>query len=149
MISCKRLLSALLLFSFPFIGYAQVTAILSKQVIDGKSNTGIPNAVILVEGQKIKAIGGKDIIPKGATIIDLSTYTILPGMIDAHVHPLIDGDDYQVNHLKQSSAEKALNGLKRSQDLLMAGWTSLRIAGDADVGYAHFEIRDAINKGIF
>jgi imidazolonepropionase-like amidohydrolase len=149
MIGCKRFLSAVLTILSFGSGYSQVTAILSKQLIDGKSSTSIANAVILIEGQKIKAIGGKDIIPKGATIVDLSTYTVLPGMIDAHVHPLIDGDDYQVNHLKQSSAEKALNGLKRTQDLLMAGWTSLRIAGDADVGYAHFEIRDAINKGTF
>lgn len=149
MISCKRFLFIFSILLVSIEGNSQVTAILSKQLIDGKSNTAIPNAVILVEGQKIKAVGGKDIIPKGATIVDLSSYTVLPGMIDAHVHPLIDGDDYQTNHMKQSSAEKALNGLKRCQDLLMAGWTSLRVAGDADVGYAHFEIRDAINKGTF
>ncbi len=138
MTSRYQFLLTILFLSSSAIGFSQVTAILSKQLIDGKSNAAIPNAVILVEGQKIKAVGGKDIIPKGATIVDLSAYTILPGMIDAHVHPLIDGDDYQVNHLKQSSAEKALNGLKRTQDLLNGRLTSLRVAGDADVGWCAF-----------
>jgi imidazolonepropionase-like amidohydrolase len=143
-----RLLS-ILLFAIVINAKAQTTAIICKQLIDGKSDTPISNAVILIENDRIKAIGGKDIIPKNATVIDLSNYTILPGMIDAHAHPLIDGDDYQVNHMRRSSAQKALDGLKRVQDLMMNGWTTLRIAGDADVGYAHLEIRDAINKGLF
>lgn len=128
---------------------AQTTAIICKQLIDGRSDTPVPNAVVLIENDRIKAVGGRDIIPKNATIIDLGNYTVLPGLIDAHVHPLIDGDDYQVNHMKRTSAQKALDGLKKVQDLLDAGWTTLRIAGDADVGYAHLEIRDAINKGLF
>jgi len=138
-----------LLFFFAGRAVAQPTAIICKQIIDGKSDTPLSNTVVLIENDRIKAIGNKDIIPKNATIVDLSSYTILPGMIDAHVHPLIDGDDYQVNHMKRSSAQKALEGMKRVQDLLMNGWTTLRIAGDADVGYAHLEIRDAINKGLF
>lgn len=128
---------------------AQTTAIICKQLIDGRSDTPIQNAVILIENERIKAVGDKTIIPKNATVIDLGNYTVLPGLIDAHVHPLIDGDDYQVNHMKRTSAQKALDGLKRVQELLNAGWTTLRIAGDADVGYAHLEIRDAINKGLF
>lgn len=147
--SIRNSMFVLLVFAIIDSASAQTTAIISKQLIDGKSDTPIPNAVVLIENDRIKAIGGKDIIPKNATIIDLSTYTILPGLIDAHVHPLIDGDDYQVNHLRRSSAQKALEGLKRSQDLLMSGWTTLRVAGDADVGYAHLEIRDVINKGTF
>ncbi len=143
-----RYLLALLAFVATSVS-AQTTAIICKQLIDGKSDTPIQNAVVLVENDRIKAVGGKDIIPKNATVIDLGNYTILPGMIDAHVHPLIDGDDYQVNHLRRTSAQKALDGLKRVQDLLNCGWTTLRIAGDADVGYAHLEIRDAINKGSF
>ena len=62
-------------------------------------------------------------------------------MIDAHVHPDMHSDDYQGEHLRGSSANKALVGLKTVQDLLSAGWTALRVAGDADVGYADIEIR--------
>ena len=127
---------------------AQKTAIVCKQVIDGTGNL-LQNAVIIINADRIIAIGSKDIIPKDATIIDLGNYTVLPGLIDAHVHPFIDKDDYQVDHLRRSSAQKALEGLKNMQDLLQAGWTTLRIAGDADVAYAQFDIRNAINKGLF
>jgi imidazolonepropionase-like amidohydrolase len=129
---------------------AQVTAIVCKQIIDGKSNTPLKATVILVEGDRIKAIGQKDIIPKGAQSVDLSTYTVLPGFIDLHCHPLGDADDdYQTYHLRNSSAAKALQGLKNVQGMLMAGWTAIRVPGDLDVGYAHFDLRNAINKGMF
>jgi len=127
---------------------AQKTAILCKTLIDGTGKV-IANPAIMIEGDKIISIGDRNNLPKGVGIIDLGDYTVLPGMIDAHTHPLIAPDDYQVMHLRGSSASKALAGLKRVQDLLAAGWTTLRVAGDADVGYAHLELRNAINKGLF
>ncbi len=127
---------------------SQKTAIVCKTLIDGTGKT-ISDAAIIVEGTRIVSIEKKTNIPKGATVVDLGNYTVLPGMIDAHAHPLISADDYQNVHLRGSSASKALAGLKRSQDLLANGWTTLRIAGDADVGYAHLDIRNAINKGLF
>lgn len=133
---------------FAFTAQAQKTAILCKTLIDGTGKT-ISDAAIIVEGDRIISIEKKNAFPKGITVIDLGNYTVLPGMIDAHVHPLLSAEDYQIGHLRESSAGKALIGLKRVQDMLSAGWTTLRIAGDADTGYAHLEIRDAINKGTF
>lgn len=127
---------------------AQPTAILGKTLIDGTGNT-IANPAILVDGERIIGVTTKDKIPKGAKVIDLGDYTILPGLIDMHTHPNLTPDDYQVDHLRGSSASKALMGLKNVQDLLLAGWTTLRVAGDGDVGYANMEIRNAINKGMF
>jgi imidazolonepropionase-like amidohydrolase len=131
-----------------FTAGAQKTAILCKTLIDGTGKI-ISDAAIIVDGDKIVSIEKKIALPKGIATIDLGNYTILPGLIDAHAHPLIAPDDYQTFHLRESSASKALVGLKRVQRLLDAGWTTLRIAGDADVGYAHLEIRDAINQGLF
>lgn len=149
MTSSRILVLAIMLFAVQFI-YAQTTAIICKQIIDGRSDKPNINSVIVVEDQRIKAIGGKDIIPKGATVVDLSGYTILPGFIDLHCHPLGDGDDdYQTYHLKNSSADKAMQGLSNVQGMLNAGWTAIRVPGDLDVGYAPFAIRDAINKGMF
>ncbi len=128
--------------------FAQKAAVLCKTLIDGTGKT-IPDAAIIVENGKIVSIDKKTNLPKGIAILDLGDFTVLPGLIDAHTHPLISADDYQNYHLRGSSAFKALEGLKRVQDLLSAGWTTLRVAGDADVGYAHLEIRDAINKGLF
>ncbi len=125
------------------------TAVRCGRLITGNDNEVLSNAVIFIQGEKIVALGTEKSIRPEDIVIDLSDYTVLPGLIDAHVHPLIYGDDYQTNHLKGSSAFNALRGLKTVQTWLSEGWTTLRIAGDADTQYAHFEIRDAINKGLF
>ena len=105
--------------------------------------------MVVIEGDKIKSIGTKESMPKNIPVIDLGDYTLLPGLIDMHVHPNLTVEDYQVDYLRGSSASKALMGLKNVQNLLAAGWTTLRVAGDGDVGYADMEIKKAINKGLF
>lgn len=143
------LTTLLLVALFSTAGMAQKSAIICKALIDGTGNV-ISDAVIVVEGERIISIIKKENIPANVTRIDLSGYTVMPGFIDMHCHPLGDGeDDYQTYHLKNSSADKALQGLSNVQGMLRAGWTSLRVPGDLDVGYAHFAIRDAINKGLF
>lgn len=144
-----RLLSVIFISSVcPVV--AQTTAIVCQQVIDGKNLQPTGATVVVVKDGRISAIGGKSIIPAGAAIIDLPGHTLMPGFIDMHCHPLGDGtDDYQTYHLRKSSAAKSLQGLKNVQGLLHAGWTSIRVPGDADVGYAHMDLRDAINNGMF
>lgn len=145
----------ILLLSFLFIQFSTIlnaqnkTAIICGQLIAASDNEVKKNAVIIIEGEKIIEIGTKNIIKSEYKIIDLTEYTVLPGLIDVHVHPLIYGDDYQTNHIKGSSAFNALRGLKTVQNWLYEGWTTIRVAGDADTQYAHFEIRDAINNGLF
>ncbi|MFT4033399.1 MAG: amidohydrolase family protein [Siphonobacter sp.] len=143
-----KLVSIALVFLSISNVFAQKKVILCRKLIDGTGQVHT-NVAITIDNNRIVAIDKKNTISKDATVIDLGEYTVLPGLIDAHVHPFIDKDDYQIDHLKRSSAQKALEGLKHVQDLLNAGWTTLRIAGDADVGYAQFDIRDAINKGLF
>lgn len=144
----KRFITAGLLILLYCPVMAQKTALLAKTLIDGTGKV-ISNPVIVIERNKIIAITTKENIPKDATVINLGDYTLLPGLIDLHVHPNNTEDDYQVQHMRNSSAAKALLGLKNVQDLLSAGWTTLRVAGDADVGYANMEVRNAINKGLF
>ncbi len=146
----KNLLTLIFLLQNMILVHAQeTTALLCGQLITAKDDVVHSNAVILVEGEKIIAVGNQDLIQPGYPIIDLSDHTVMPGLIDAHVHPLIYGTEYQTNHLKGSSAFNALRGLKTVQEWLHAGWTTLRIAGDADTQYAHFEIRKAIDSGMF
>lgn len=135
-------------FLIQFSIYAQKTALIAKSLIDGTGKV-ISNPVVIIDSNKILFVTTKDNIPKDAKIIDLGNYTLLPGLIDMHVHPNLTTGDYQVDFLKGSSAAKALMGLKNVQNLLSAGWTTLRVAGDGDVGYANMEIRNAINKGLF
>ncbi len=127
---------------------AQKIALQAKSLIDGTGKV-VSNPVVVINNDKIIAVTTKANIPKDATLIDLGDYTLLPGLIDLHVHPNLTTGDYQVDHLRASSAAKALLGLKNLQDILVAGWTTVRVAGDGDVGYANLEVRDAINKGMF
>lgn len=129
---------------------AKPRALLARRLIDGVSarpRTG--RVAVVVDGERIVKVGSPRDIPRGAEVIDLGDRTLMPGLIDAHAHPLIRTDDYQGYHLKNSSAWKALRGLKTCQELARRGWTSMRVAGDADVGYAHLEIRRAIDEGVF
>jgi imidazolonepropionase-like amidohydrolase len=124
-------------------------ALRCRRLIDGRSEEPRRDAVVLVRGERIEAVGGSELIAPGVEALDLGEATLLPGFIDAHSHPLISTDSYQIDHLKWSSAYKALRGLKAVQENLRAGWTTLRIAGDADVYYAHLEVRRAIDEGLF
>ncbi len=126
-----------------------VTALVAQRVIDGRSNTLGTATVVLVEGDHISAIGDRSIIPAGAEIVELGDATLLPGMINAHEHPLMYASDYQNAQLASSSAYKGLMGLAGLQRLLLAGWTGVRVMGDADVYYANQDLRRVIDAGVF
>src|SRR5262245_33967828 len=61
-------------------------AIRAGRLFDGKSSTMTTNQVVLIEGERIKAVGADVKIPADATVLDFSRVTVLPGMIDTHVH---------------------------------------------------------------
>jgi imidazolonepropionase-like amidohydrolase len=143
----KKLRFCLLIFSFVQV-HAQPTVLLAKTLIDGTGKI-IDAPAVLIDSGRIVSIGKRSSMPRDAKVIDLGNKTLLPGLIDAHVHPDNFSDDYQVAHLRGSSAGKALQGLKHVQELLNAGWTALRVAGDMDVAYANMEIKKAINDGMF
>lgn len=133
----------------PLPAAASRFAIRAARLIDGRNEQVRSPAVVVVEGERIVAVGGAELLLPGLETIDLGDATVLPGLIDAHSHPFITVDDYQTDHLKHSSAYKALRALKAVQDNLRAGWTTLRIAGDADVAYAVTDLRKAIDDGLF
>jgi imidazolonepropionase-like amidohydrolase len=117
-------------------------------LIDGRSWTPRRDVAIRIENGRIVSV--EPFKPGLAgPVIDRSRDTCLPGLIDAHAHVLIKTDDYQVDHLRRSSAYKALRGLNVVQQMLHAGWTSIRILGDADVYYAHLDVRTAVQEGMF
>jgi len=123
-------------------------ALVGGTIIDGVSDKPLSDTVILIEADRIVAVGNKDIIPSKAQVIDLGGATILPGLIDSHAHPLISSDDYQNAHVQQSSAYKTLKAHQGMLGLLDAGWTTLRVAGDADVYYGNQDIKRLIDEGV-
>lgn len=124
-------------------------ALVADRVIDGVGDRARTDTVVVVDGERIVAVGGRSAIPAGAKVIELPGRTLMPGFINCHEHPLMYGDDYQNAHLQASSAYKALMGLAALQRQLLAGWTTVRVMGDADVHYANQDIRKTVDSGVF
>lgn len=125
----------------------QVIAIKCGRLIDVKSGQVTSNAIILVEGEKIIAVGREEEVklPSGAETIDLSNATVLPGLIDAHDHLTSNPEHSSYSALGISVPREALFGVKNSQRTLEAGFTTVRNVGAS--GYSDVALRDAINEG--
>jgi imidazolonepropionase-like amidohydrolase len=131
------------------LSMAEPVALVADRVIDGVGSAARADTVVVVDGERIVAMGDRSVIPAGARIVELPGRTLMPGFINCHEHPLMYGDDYQNAHLQASSAYKALMGLAALQRQLLAGWTTVRVMGDADVHYANQDIRKTVDSGVF
>src|SRR5262245_32298140 len=116
----------------------QVVAIRAGKLFDAKSGNLLNNQVVLVRGDRIVDVGSELQIPRDARVIDLSTATVLPGMIDAHVH---------VNTGRESATERPLIAVANAQSDLAAGFTTVADM-DSRGGFNTVDLRDAINAGI-
>lgn len=126
-------------------------AIRAGRLIDGKSNQAIPNALIVIDGNKISSVTSGGPAPGGIEVIDLSRATVLPGMIDAHTHILLNGDvtavDYDEQLLKQSIPYRAVLGARNARIALEHGFTTLRDLETEGAMYADVDVKTAINRG--
>jgi imidazolonepropionase-like amidohydrolase len=130
-------------------------ALRAARLIDGKSETVVNNAVVLVENDKITAVGPGLKIPPNGKVIDLGDVTLLPGFIDAHTHLLseMDGTNLTLQDVEmlrivatQSTAQRALLGAKLGREDLEAGITTVRDLGNSGVN-GDVALRDAISHG--
>src|SRR5438309_408386 len=115
----------------------QVVAIRAGRLFDARSGAMLTNQVVLVRGDRITDVGPGLAIPSGAGVIDLSNSTVMPGMIDAHVH---------INTGGVSEAQRTLIALANAQIDLAAGFTTV-LDMDSRGGYNTVDIRDQINSG--
>ena len=129
---------------------AEVLVLKAARMLDGRGDTTVPNAVVIVESGRISAAGAGLAVPAGARVIDLGDATLLPGFIDAHVHLTGESSDdwYRaaVEGLRRTVAEKAIRATEFSRRTLMAGFTTVRNVGAED--YIDVGLRNAINAGI-
>ena len=138
----------LLIFLIPFNSQAQLKALVGGTLIDGFGGKPIPNSVIIIEGERIKAVGQQGMIdiPKSAEIISTEGMSVMPGLWDMHVHLMITGhSDYA--HWDTAYADKLGDIIMpaSAKQLLLAGITSAR-----DLGAPLEEsiaVREAINAG--
>jgi imidazolonepropionase-like amidohydrolase len=131
-----------------------VTVIRAGTLIDGKSGSPRRDQVIVIRGNRIESAGdaGKTPIPEGAAVIDLSHATVLPGMIDAHTHIFLQGEDpaeggYDIQLLKYPIAYRAARAAVAARRALDQGFTTIRDVETEGAGYGDVGIKMAIEQG--
>jgi len=128
----------------------KVVALRAARLIDGRGGSVVSPAVIVVRGNRIDSIGGA--VPSDAQVIDLGDMTLLPGLIDAHVHTLLQGDitseDYDVQLFKESLPYRALRATKALKIALGHGFTTVRDVETEGAMYTDVDLKRAINNGV-
>jgi imidazolonepropionase-like amidohydrolase len=103
---------------------------------------------ILVEGEDIAAVGASVAHPPGARVIQLGDTTLLPGLIDVHVHLFLHPGDEDLQTVEESVPQRTILALFAARDDLMAGYTAERDMGTEGAGSADTAVRNAINDGL-
>ena len=145
----KKLFLVLSLLYFScFNNLSSATVIHAGLLINGESSFPSPEMSIVIEGSKIEAIETGYITPDSEDVfIDLSGYTVLPGLMDMHVHLSSEysKDSYQ-EKISLNAADYAIRAVSNAEKTLMAGFTTVRNLGDS--GGVSVSLRNAIKKGI-
>ncbi len=130
------------------------TVIRVGTLIDGKAEKARHDQVIVVHGNRIESVTGSVSakIPPGATLIDLSKATLLPGLIDCHTHIFLQGEDpahggYDANILNAPLALRAARATVAARRALEQGFTTLRDVETEGAGYGDVGIKQAIEQG--
>ena len=144
----KILVAIIFLIVSCSLSFAQskIKVIKAGKPIDVVSGTMLKNQIIIVDSNKIIEIGADLPIPKDAEVIDLSKYTVLPGLIDCHTHLTWQSDkNYYESIFKETPLDLAIVAHIYAKRTLDAGFTMVRNMGDHNL--IDIALRNAINKG--
>jgi imidazolonepropionase-like amidohydrolase len=130
---------------------APPTVIHAGTLIDGTSPAPRRHQAIVIRGNRIESVApwSPAAVPEGATVVDLSSATVLPGMVDAHTHIFLDpaGGDYDTQLLKESLAFRSARATALVGRLLEQGFTTIRDVETEGAGYGDVGVKQAIDKG--
>src|SRR5580692_10972284 len=153
-------MKARLLVASSFIFFAQVAisqtpsapphplVLRAARLLDVKNGRIIKPAEVLIEGERITEVGASVKHPAGAQVIDLGDTTLLPGLIDAHVHLFLHPGAEDLQTVQESVAQRTIVATLAARDDLMAGFTAERDMGTEGAGAADTAVRDAIDRGL-
>jgi len=156
--------SRLLLFSLPLLCSALGGTVSSAQtqtqsaphaivlhaarLLDVKSGRLVKPGEVLVQGERIVEVGAAVKRPAGAEVIDLGDRTLLPGLIDAHIHLFLHPGAEDLQTVQKSVPQRTIQALLAARDDLMAGFTAERDMGTEGAGSADTAVRNAIDEGL-
>jgi imidazolonepropionase-like amidohydrolase len=140
-------LFALPLFSQDAAPKPKIVVIKAAHLVDVKAGRVLDQQVVVITGDRIEMVGpaGELKVPPDSIVIDLGSATLLPGLIDCHVHLTSDPQNSGLKSLGISVPRGALTGAKNARLTLEAGFTSVRNVGAT--GYSDVALRDSINAG--
>src|SRR5208337_4673750 len=103
---------------------------------------------VLVQGERIVEAGSAVTRPAGAEVIDLGDSTLMPGLIDAHVHLFLHPGAEDLQTIEESAPQRTIYAVLAARDDLIAGFTAERDMGTEGAGSADTAVRNAINQGL-
>ncbi len=131
---------------------APAVAIKAARLLDVKTGRYVANPVVVVSGGRVQSIGTSSSVPAGARVIDLGPRVLLPGLIDAHTHILLQGDPTQIEYeeqiLKEYPAHRVARAVRSLKIALENGFTTMRDLETEGAGYDDVALRDAVNEGV-
>jgi imidazolonepropionase-like amidohydrolase len=153
--TCAVLWAVLLSSAFGVAqGTPPVTVIRAGTLIDPRVDQPRHNQIIVIRGERVEVVGDAATtkIPDGATVIDLSNATVLPGMIESHTHLFLQGEDpakggYDIQLLKFYPSYRAARATVSARRALEQGFTTVRDMETEGAGYGDVGIKQAINEG--
>jgi imidazolonepropionase-like amidohydrolase len=127
---------------------SRMTVLRAARLLDIRKGTVITPGEVLVSGDRIVEAGSSVKHPAGAEVIDLGDRTLLPGLIDAHVHLFLHPGAEDLQTVKESVPQRTIMATLAARDDLMAGFTAERDMGTEGAGSADTAVRDAIDGGL-